>query len=395
MANKYKMMSKLIVKKTGAFYKFSIVLLVFSLLLLASGGIFVARQYAEWDRNFMSNDKTHVIAVTKKQERQPLTFADDEALKKLVGKSCKADVYAEYMLECGFYHDRYGDIFVHSLSGQNKALLGLSELNDKVSYSNVDFHEPLKIQIPVVDVKAGGFTASKSVPFSLGITKPLGTNPVAHLFEETNDKEVYVPLEQFKQIVCTMFTTDWKGFKQKYDSGNPFAMNVIKGYYVYVDEIDDVNHCAALLKENGYHVNYTIKAFDDVSASVRMMEIVIALFIVMFYVISYIVVYISINSYYRMQSRDIGILKQMGFSRQTLNRIYFGIVKKPLMGIFFLLVIFIIGMGILFVENGYLILAVLLSILLLYLIMIVSIKSLVHRIIEKPMLELLKEKEFE
>lgn len=166
MANKYKMMSKLIVKKTGAFYKFSIVLLVFSLLLLASGGIFVARQYAEWDRNFMSNDKTHVIAVTKKQERQPLTFADDEALKKLVGKSCKADVYAEYMLECGFYHDRYGDIFVHSLSGQNKALLGLSELNDKVSYSNVDFHEPLKIQIPVVDVKAGGFTASKSVPFS-------------------------------------------------------------------------------------------------------------------------------------------------------------------------------------------------------------------------------------
>lgn len=216
-----------------------------------------------------------------------------------------------------------------------------------------------------------------------------------HLFEETNDKEVYVPLEQFKQIVCTMFTTDWKGFKQKYDSGNPFAMNVIKGYYVYVDEIDDVNHCAALLKENGYHVNYTIKAFDDVSASVRMMEIVIALFIVMFYVISYIVVYISINSYYRMQSRDIGILKQMGFSRQTLNRIYFGIVKKPLMGIFFLLVIFIIGMGILFVENGYLILAVLLSILLLYLIMIVSIKSLVHRIIEKPMLELLKEKEFE
>ncbi|MCI8337976.1 MAG: hypothetical protein HFH62_04710 [Lachnospiraceae bacterium] len=206
---------------------------------------------------------------------------------------------------------------------------------------------------------------------------------------------LYVPLEQFKQIVCTMFTTDWEGFKQKYDSGNPYAMNVIKGCYVYVGEIVDVNRCVAVLKEKGYHANYTMKAFDHVSASIRMMEIIIALFMIMFYVISYIVVYISINAYYRMQSRDMGILKQMGFSRQTLSRIYFGIVKKPFMGVLFLLLIFIIGMGILFVKNGYLILAVLLSILLLYLIMIVSIKSLVHRIIEKPMLELLKEKEFE
>lgn len=390
---RYYNVSKLIQKKTNHFFKFAVGLFIITLVLLSSGISFIVKQYSSWDENFISNTNTHFITVSRRTNGDILKFGDYENIRKECENSkIKCEVVAEYSLECGVGTKKYGDIFISSLTGLQDKLLRVKNYNQQSCYSNYIECDNLMANIPIVSVENGNFTADRKFEFAFRKIRAIGENPVVKFYDELENGELYIPQNEFIQIVEKMFETKWDVLKKKYDDNNPYSLNLIKNYYVYVNDIQMINQCAKKLKNSGFSVNYTLKAFDNIGKNTVVMYCLIIVFMIILFVVAYFIMLIAMKSYYETQSHDIGILKQLGYSKKVLYHIYLNIMKKPILcigGVAFLYTWLLLSILCIKFSFRLMIEAIILFIIA---VLWISIKVIVNKIVSRNLLILLKNK---
>lgn len=169
--------------------------------------------------------------------------------------------------------------------------------------------------------------------------------------------------------------------------------------YIYVDNISDIDRIAKRLEEHGYHVRYTFKAFHDFTLSLRNTAVIASLLSIIIVMIAAAYLIFSFRAYLQVQQKDMGILKQYGYSSENIKSIYsyniFHIFKNAATIIF--LYSIVIGMYLIptdqFLYIGYVMFILLLIILLVYRIIV---KNVLHSYCSKNIMVLLKlSKEFE
>lgn len=83
--------SRLILKKSNSYLRISILLFIFSLVLIASSAVYFINQYLQVDKDFLSNDNTHIIEITTSQgnamHAQPLKYEDETTIREEIEKS--------------------------------------------------------------------------------------------------------------------------------------------------------------------------------------------------------------------------------------------------------------------------------------------------------------------
>ena len=384
--------SNLIKRKTGKSLKLSMITFFFSLLLLSTGISIAYSQYNEWTENFELNDNTHIITISSKKNNKNFLFRDKEIIKKNVEKG---KVTVEYALENGIYNEKYGEVYIHSLDNNNKILLDIDRYNEKNNYSNRNVGKTLSLDIPIIDIEKGGFSSSNTIKKKYGNLVKIGKNPIVYLFEKKGDLELFLSFSEFKKIINIAFGTKWDDFKQKYDNKNPFKMNIIKKYYVYIDDIKDIEHSAEMLERKGYNVVYTIKAFNSIDKSIRLTGLLIMLFLTTLSSISFLVMYTSSKSHLLNQKKDIGIMKQMGFSKTTLSRIYCKVFEKTFAIPVFIIMVYALISCMIITKSIYIIFINILIVVMIYKILMICIRKKIEKIVDISVLELINDKEFE
>lgn len=384
---------KVIVKKTNTFFKFSIGLFIVSLIMVSSGMVFLLNQYSQWNDNFLKNDNTHIITITSKmseQEISQLKFSDEKELVECVTDFPNSKVFGKYTIECGVLDNENNVYYISTTTDQEGILLGLENYRDDVTYANNVQLENLKLNIPVVNVRNGGFDSSETVSIALDKIESVGKRAAVNLFLDSKEKELYVSTDKFKEMVEIMFGDIWDTFVEKYDSGNPYSMQIVKSYYVYLKNMKDIEVCADILEGAGYNVNYTIKAFNDISGDVDSSMMIIMVMISMILVFSIITMIMSFNSYFKMQQRDMGILKQMGYKEKVLSKIYRAVLLRPFGAMVLIIVSYTTILSVFVLDNVFL--AVLVNLVLLIVMAVVFgiVEYILRSYVKRNIIYLLK-----
>lgn len=169
--------------------------------------------------------------------------------------------------------------------------------------------------------------------------------------------------------------------------------------YVYVDALSQVEGIAELVNDEGYNTNYTFKAFDNFDVSMKN-TLVLSLtlgFLILMITAAHVI--LSFNSYLKVQQKDMGILKQLGYNPTTINQIY----SRNINAIFFFtavgITLYIVVVSAIFIgENVYLFTfsIIVLVILILLAINRIIVLWILRQYSKKNILTLLKiNKEFE
>ncbi len=402
--------SKLILKKSSSYLKISIGLFILSLVLISTASVFFINQYLQLNKDFIRNDNTHMIEITSKREGntqiQFLTFQDEDKVKEAISKhlpNVKFQLYKLYQLSFGVQDENGNTYFIYGLDEGAARLLGNCHLEVNTTCARKTIKQRSVLKIPVIDVQEGGFSSQQNVDFPVANQGGVFERNPFTLYEGdeviSDTGILYVGSHTFEKMIEIAFHVRWDEFVKKYDQDNPFDIQVLKNMYIYVDKITDVEAAARLLNDLGYNTRYTFKAFDNFTGSMKNTAILASLLALVILLITATHVILSFNSYLKVQQRDMGILKQYGYSNESVQEIYSYNINHIFFKVIAVIISYTILVGLLLVplhSIGYLIFLVIFLLLILLLINRVIVHIILKKYTSKGIIELLKmNKEFE
>lgn len=392
--------SKLIAKKTGAYLRLSILLFLFSLILLSSSFIFIQHQYHQTESDFIQNKNTHLIEVTSSVDKNnptkvsPLLFKDEQNISKLISSKIANGtlVYSEYAINFGIPDHKDKAYFIRGIDESALKSLGLPVLVNNSAFSSPQIGEQnILLRYPIIQVEGGGFSSSQFVEAEMHLT-PMTTKipPLDAL--NTSPDTIFVNDSTFKNIIEKMYHIKWDAFVKDYDTGTNFGIQAVNGIFVYVDKLSDVKGVAEMLENNGYSVRYTLSAFDDISKSITGNYLVMGLMLLFIYIVTAVNVVISFHGYIMSMQKDMGILLHYGYSRHRVYHIYKRVILQPYTFVMAVLVAYTFILAIIFLKSMFM---VTLFITLAFLFLLVGsiaviLLYLLRRVIQKEILYLLK-----
>ncbi|THD17860.1 hypothetical protein CI793_00920 [Anoxybacillus ayderensis] len=401
-----KQVAELISKKSNSYLKISIVMFLLSLFLVPTSFLFLFKQYIQVDEDFISNENVRMIEITGKTEENDharlLKFNDENEIRSVLSEYKGIHIYKMYQLNFGVQDERGNTYFIYGLDEEAARFLGDCPLNIGYACSKSKESE-INLKIPIVQMEEGGLSSRYISNFLIknkqGIIEK---NPFVLYSEDQNmlsSSALYVGNQTFQKIIETSFRTNWSEFKREYDNNNPFGVQALKSMYVYVDKISDIDRIAENLGQYGYHVRYVFKAFDDFTLSIRNTAVIASLLSVAIVLVAALHLIFSFRAYLQIQQKDMGILKQYGYSSEEVHSIYsyniLNVFKKVTIFIF----IYSICISILLIPVYHFLYVVYVLVILLIIILVVYgiiVKNILQSYCFKNIIDLLKlSKEFE
>ncbi len=324
-----KQVAELILKKSNSYLKISIVMFLLSLFLVSTSFLFLFKQYIQVDEDFISNENVRMIEITGKTEENGyarlLKFNDENEMRSALSEYKDIHIYKMHQLNFGVQDERGSTHFIYGLDEEAAHFLGDCHLNIGYACSKSKESE-INLKIPIVQMEEGGLSSHSISNFLIknkqGIIEK---NPFVLYSEDQNmlsNNALYVGNQTFQKIIETSFRTNWSEFKRKYDNNNPFGVQALKSMYVYVDNISDIDRIAEKLGQYGYHVRYVFKAFDDLTLSIRNTAVIASLLSGAIVLVAALHLIFSFRAYLQIQQKDMGILKQYGYSSEEVYSIY-------------------------------------------------------------------------
>lgn len=391
-------LSKLLLKKTTGLFKVSLLFFFFSMLLIILGGCLLIKEYENINKEFIKNENTHMIKVNYKWDEnnqiEMLKFQDEKNIKKILDKKYRNtyNIYAVYQIECGINSITEDMYYIKAIDPKTMYMLGKYEEEENVIYQNTIRNNNVTLQIPKIRVSEGGCEAYDCLEKKYKIKEIENDNNVYSLYRNGQLEDSYVTYNDYIKIIEQMYDIKWDEIQDNYDNGNNYGMNMIESYYVYVNNISDVKVIAEELEDKNYCTQYTIKAFQNLDGTVRLIIISAILFVMVIVMISTTSTIISFRNYYKLQQKDMGILKQMGYSQKTVWSIYshglnciFGAILSAVV-----IVGIIMGMGILEKTNFIALGSVIFGVIILMIMIWAVISNILYRYTQKDILILLK-----
>lgn len=325
-------LSKLLKKKTNAFFKISLFLFVFSFALLSVSSVLLYSRYEQLNADFIKNSNTHLIEISSLSESStivnPLTFDDIQSVKKINADiSGSAYVFTDYAINFGITSSLNDTFFVKSVDDTADFV---EKIADFEAIANQSFKEQKMIlHIPKIDVKDAGFSSSSMSDMEI-LIKPTTTNQIPISDVSFHSDILYVNTATFMKIIEKMYMLQWDDFVERYSSGEIFGINIVNKIYVYVDKLKDVKPVAAALNQAGYNTNYILSGFNDLSSSINsniFIFLIIGAFILLVTTVNII---IAFRNYFLLSKKDIGTLKFYGYENSRIYKAYATNMKKIL-----------------------------------------------------------------
>ena len=168
---------------------------------------------------------------------------------------------------------------------------------------------------------------------------------------------------------------------------------------VYVKDIKDVDTVGELLKKHQYFTSYTFNSFENFSANISSMQVILIVLSIIFIITSIIIAVLLMINFLRLQRKEIAILKLNGYNNKSISSIYARLISIMLGRVFLVsLLFYLINYVLKFIPVSYTFLLMIVGID--FVILLLSIAFIyffgIKKICNLDTMELLKKgKEFE
>lgn len=287
------------------------------------------------NKNYTENEIVHVLSVEGKfddntyRNLRPQDKVDlDNYLSK---KDYDASTEFFYSLS-GVTVNNETSILIIGVDENASHYISDSDLENDVLYTNDFDSAELEIDIPIIHSdEEGNMNIDDSIKKTYPIKKAIKNKVIDYFCHDyDNLKKVYVTEETYLEIF-KLVNPDKEKISSVYDSENI----VIDSAYVNVTDLADVDKIANKLGDEGYDINYTFSAFDAMGTSLQKNGILFFIMIMILLVVASVNLILSMVSYIDMSTKDMGVLKFMGYDSRRIYNIY----KRNINRIFLLLAI--------------------------------------------------------
>lgn len=327
--------AKLILRKSGNYMKLSLLIFITMIALLCFSLLFYLSYSNDNNKNYTENEIVHVLSVEGKfddntyRNLRPQDKVDlDNYLSK---KDYDASTEFFYSLS-GVTVNNETSISIIGVDENASHYISDSDLENDVLYTNDFDSAELEIDIPIIHSdEDGNMNIDDSIKKTYPIKKVIKNKVIDYFYHDyDNLKKVYVTEETYLEIF-KLVNPDKEKISSVYDSENI----VIDSAYVNVTDLADVDKIANKLGDEGYDINYTFSAFDAMGTSLQKNGILFFIMIMILLVVASVNLILSMVSYIDMSTKDMGVLKFMGYDSRRIYNIY----KRNINRIFLLLAI--------------------------------------------------------
>ncbi|MDQ0226530.1 hypothetical protein ACFPRB_25190 [Metabacillus niabensis] len=390
---------KVLRKKTHHFLTISVVILVISLSMLNYMVSYISNQYYTINRDFLTNNNVKVIHVNGKEEgdsTSTVQLNDKDIINQLIkenGLLERAKAYPIFILPTVFNSSMESG---YSLIGLNKELAFLiSEgctLKDNSICVGDTNDESIKLNVPIIEEKDGGFSSSKTVNIDILAEKGAKKENAILIHSIPNNNQAYVNEDQALKLTEIMYQNSQNSLEY-------IKETQLDKVIVYVKDIKDVDKVGELLKEHKYYTSYTFNSFENFSANINTSQYILIILSVFLVITSIITAVLLMVNFLRIQRKEIAILKLNGYKSKSIESIYTRLFLIMFRNIFiYALLIYLLNYIFKLVPVSFIYLSLIVSLDLVILILTITFVYFIgiKKICNMGMIDLLKKgKEFE
>lgn len=400
--------AKLLLKKASGYLKISLTMFLISITITSVIGLLYARQYFQYRKDFVENISIRTVSVDASYEDSSLHAISPEDIAKIKFllssnlPNCKADVIPVYT--CSGLNMNGTSINLFAIDSTQCYLTGLNNMVDNTAYFIKQQPSSMTIEISVItELNEEGFQSGKLERINLrtdkGVSKntPLLTIQNQYLLPSISEiPTCFVNLNTFNNIVSTLLDQKVENINETI-TGNELVR--VTGIFVCVDDLHLISNVSSLLTENNYRTYAPADAFDNFGETVSIGLFVFFLSSIVLLCMTTVNIVLSFWSFYRVQQKDMGILRYMGFSNHRIYNMYRKNLSRKFKRITVTIsfVVFFVGMMIFSFNHWFVLVCFILSLIVfLITIFFIILRLIVYKYINQDILLLIREsKEFE
>lgn len=342
--------AKLILKKSGGYLRISIMFLV-SVVITSIIGLLYARQYFQFEKDFLTNIalRTFVVDANYGENRiGRLNQEDVEQISRLLKEKFPNEEFSVipvYRNSAVSLFGRY--VRLYGIDPKHSFIIGLENMEDNVLYTVSNMQDTVPLEISVVKIEENGFEAgenhTKSMKTSTGVSK---NSPVLSddLMRDSDMEYCFVTTKTFEEIIPITLDGRAKSIKEALEMSA--SLVEIRSIYVVAENILMLNPAYSHLIEHNYRSYAKIDVFEDFSETISVSYLVYFCSSFVLLIMTTVNIILSFRSFYRVQQKDMGILRHMGFDIKRVYKMFKRNLRKKFIQILFIssAIIFITGL---------------------------------------------------
>ncbi len=290
-------------------------------------------------------------------------------------------------------------VYLYGIDPEHSFIIGLENMEDNVLYTVSNMQDTVPIEILVrKKTIIGNLTtpeATKTMKTSMGVAR---NSPVLSTDELRNENgEIcFVTTKTFEEIVPII--VDGKANSIQEALNLPEAL-VRMHIYVIAENSFKLRPVYLFLSDHNYNGLAKIDVFEDFSETISVSYLVYFCSSFVLLIMTTVNIILSFRSFYRVQQKDMGILRHMGFDIKRVYKMFKRNLRKKFIQILFIssAIIFITGL-LLFGFERYTVLAGFIAALCIFFTFVYFVvsKYIIFKYIKQDLLVLIREsKEFE
>ncbi|MDR1927144.1 MAG: hypothetical protein LBQ33_00720 [Oscillospiraceae bacterium] len=398
--------AKLLLKKSSGHLKISLAIFLASITITGIIGLLYARQYFQYEKDFLENVAMRTITVERyfgNQSVRSVSFTDVSELTRILDKefpSTKTTVIPVYRPNTGFTVDE-SPINLFAVERSHSFLVDLDDMLDNTAYSISQQPKTIGLEISVItEITDNGFVSGVLerviLNTELGASRNTPILSTQNFFPSMLEYPTFfVNMDTFHEIASIFLNREIVSMQDATDSG----LISLQGIFVYVDDLRLVSAVASFLMEQDYSAAAPADAFDNFGETLSVAFMVFLLSSICLICMTTVNIILSFRSFYRVQQKDMGVLRYMGFGNKRIYKMYrknLGIKFLQIMGVSALL-IFMAGMILFSFGHWFVLAAFILSLAAFLCLLFIAIsRFIIYSYVRQELLVLIREsKEFE
>lgn len=398
--------AKLLKKKSNGYLKLSLIIFLVS-IIISSIGLLYSRQYFQYEKDFIQNVTVRTVTVDSSYKDGRITsieFDDIENIKQLLSKSFsteKIDTIPTYTLCSGVYMNSI-PLNVIAIEESEAYLIGIDNLDYNTAYFINDLKNNISLDVCMLTQTENGFESNRLEQILLnsrgGVYEknPILINQSGNIPPSiTENQTCFIGMKTFYNIISVISDKENLSINELIDMGIASIGNV----YVVCDDLVHVSDVSTQLTTNNYGAYAPTDAFDNFSETVSVTFMVFLITSIVLLIMTTVNILLSFSAFYRVQQKDMGILKYMGFDDGRIFKIYYKNLAKSFIQIIVFTITFILIVGMfLFSFSHWLVLSLFALLLIVFLstIYFIILKTIILRYVRQDFITLIREsKEFE
>lgn len=342
--------AKLLLKKSNGRLKISMIMFLITITITMVFGLLYARQYFQYKKDFLNNSAINTVYVDASFDDSSVrlvTSSDIENINKnLKTQFPNNDISVIPVYTCMGVSINGSSVNLFAIDKQQCFFVDLDQMPNDIAYFTKKQPDTVALEISVTEETVGGFSSAEIkrllLKSSTGVPEetPVLTKLLTPSMKE--DPTCFVNMETFKKVVSVLLSKDVDDVNEVADNSE---LVTLSGIYVYVDNLRLVSSVSSFLTTQNYQAYAPTDSFDDFGKTVSVTFMVFLLSAVVLLCITTVNVFLSFRSFYRVQQRDIGVLRYMGFNDKRIYKMYCKNIRNKFLQIMLVCSLFVLILG--------------------------------------------------